>query len=298
MLASGAAESAGFRPSSRVADNPDAIVHEKLAKGGGRRCVEHVAVPASPALIDWLRATCAEYDSDLAAIYRREGRHAWPITAADADDLAAQLAAGGHFLPLPKEPAALANVLEVSLVDFLLEQAAAVPGLDAKRGTERGYPDLEFSGTAFGGGHHALDVKIARRASGGRRTQSRITLYTGNTYFRYPQLRWPGTFRPFRDYASHVDLFGIYTLTDTTERIADLELIVQEPWRVASKQRSSTTREYIGAVQTIEDLREGRGEFDTEAAFYAYWRKFNFRIGRAVQQVLDRLLADQDAGKS
>jgi restriction endonuclease EcoRV len=251
-------------------------------------------VPVSSELIDWLRGTCREYVFDVAAVYRREGRHAWPLIATSAIDLATQLAAGGHFLPLPKEPAALANVLEVSVVDFLLERAAAVPGLDAARGTERGYPDVEFSGTAFGGGHHALDVKMARRASGERRTQSRITLYTGNTYFRYPQLQWPGTFRPFRDYASHLGLLGIYTLTDATERVADLELIVQEPWRIASRQRSSTTREYIGAVQTIDDLREGRGEFAAEGDFYSYWRGYNFRIGRAVQQLLDRLLAEQD----
>jgi hypothetical protein len=251
-------------------------------------------VPVNVELIDWLRSIYREYVFDVAAVYRREGRHEWPISATDAEDLAAKLAEGGHFLPLPKEPAALANVLEVSIVDFLLERADEVSGLTVTRGTERGYPDVELSGTAFGGGHHALDVKVARRASGGRRTQSRITLYTGNTYFRYPQLHWPGTFRPFRDYASHIDLLCIYTLTDATERVADLELILQEPWRIASKQRSSTTREYLGAVQTIADLREGRGDFDTEAAFYAFWRRYNFRIGRAVQQVLDRLLAEQD----
>ena len=77
-------------------------------------------------------------------------------------------------------------------------------------------------------------------------------------------------------------------------RVTDLELIVQEPWRIASKQRSSTTREYIGAVQSLSDLRDGRGEFESEADFYTFWRRYPFRIGRAVQQVLDRLLADQD----
>lgn len=48
----------------------------------------------------------------------------------------------------------------------------------------------------------------------------------------------------------------------------DLELLVHEPWRVASKERSSTTREYIGAVVDIAALRDGRGELETEAAFY------------------------------
>ena len=251
-------------------------------------------MPADPQLVDWLSGVCSEYRFDVAAVFRRDGRHDWPLVAQNAEELSRELEVGGHFLPLPKEPAALANVLEVSLVDFVLERADATGGVDAVRGSERGYPDIEIRGPRFGGGYHAVDIKVARRAPGGRRTQSRITLYTGNTYFRYPQLRWPGTFRPFDDYASHLDLIGVYTFDDgLLSRIRDLELIVAEPWRIGSRQRSSTTREYLGAVQSIADLRLGRGDFETEEEFYTYWRRFNFRIGRAVQQQLDRLLAAQ-----
>ncbi len=123
-----------------------------------------------------------------------------------------------------------------------------------------------------------------------------MTLYTGNTYFRYPSLHWPGTFRPFNDYASHLDIIGIYTLDrSSAARVDGLELIVQPPWRIASKQRSSTTREYLGAVQKVADLREGNGEFETPNAFYSYWRKYRFKIGPVVQQQLDKLLAGQQA---
>lgn len=251
-------------------------------------------------LEEWLRTQCAEYVYDLRGVFRRRADHRWPFIAADEDELERALAEGGHLLPLPKEPAALANVLEVSVVDFLLGRLTSVDGAEARRGTERGYPDIEVTGGAFGGGFHAVDVKVAQRRVGVRgvsgNTQSRITLYTGNTYFRYPQLRWPGTFRPFADYATHLDVIGIYTLNGSTAaRVDDLELIVQEPWRIASKQRSSTTREYIGAVQNISALREGRGEFDTSAAFYAYWRRYRFRIGGAVQAQLDKLLAGPEA---
>mgnify|MGYP001213523698 FL=1 len=95
-------------------------------------------------------------------------------------------------------------------------------GAAAQRGTERGYPDIEITGSAFGDMPHAIDIEAARRrvASSGRvsaNTQSRITLYTGNTYFRYPQLEWPGTFRPFQDYGSHLSLIAIYTLNDASD---------------------------------------------------------------------------------
>ena len=229
------------------------------------------------------------------AVYRKHGTsQTWPLRASDPDDLEAKLTSGGHFIALPKEPAALANILEVSLVDFLLDAVGQRRGAHAQRGTERGYPDLELSGSAFGAGFHAVDVKVARRNAARTQTQSRITLYTGNTFFRYPSLHWPGTFRPFEDYASHVDVLGIYTLDESSlGRISDLELIVQEPWTIASKQRSSTTREYIGAVTHLDALRQGLGEFPNQESFYKFWRAYPFKIGRTVQQQLDKALAAQ-----
>lgn len=251
-------------------------------------------------LEDWLRSACGDYAYDLRGVYRTRGDHSWPLHAPDEAGLEQQLVSGGHLLPLPKEPAALANVLEVSIVDFILERLAAVDDAQGRRGTERGYPDVEIAGPAFGGGFHAVDVKIAQRKVGtrgvGSITQSRITLYTGNTYFRYPKLHWPGTFRPFADYATHLDVIGLYTLNkDSADRVDDLELIVQPPWRIASTQRSSTTREYIGAVTNMDDLRAGRGEFETPEDFYKYWRKYKFKVGVVVQQQLDRLLAGDQA---
>lgn len=249
-------------------------------------------------LLTWLRSACDHYEVEPVAVYRRNGTHTWPLVAQDAEDLARQLEDGGNFLPLPKEPAALANIIEVSIVDFLLKEAKKRKDITLARGTERGYPDLEISGAAFGDHFFAVDVKVAKRkvnASGKvnpNRTQSRITLYTGNTYFRWPDLHWPGTFRPFQDYAAHLDIVVIYTLDEeSSSRIKDMELIVHETWRMASKQRSSTTREYIGAVDDIERLRKGCGEFETKDDFYKFWRKFNFKTGKVVEQQLRKLLA-------
>lgn len=244
----------------------------------------------------WLRQQCGEYGWGLGGVFRSRGDHAWPLIAQDEDDLEGQLNAGGHILPLPKEPAALANVLEVGIVSFLMDRVEQMDGATAKRGTERGYPDLELTGPVFDGGFHAVDVKIARRAvtAAGQpvnRTQSRITLYTGNTYFRHPRVSFPGVMRPFADYATHLDVLGIYTLNENKPgRVDDLELIVQQPWKIASRKRSSTTREYIGAVDKVDDLRAGKGEFATEKEFYAYWRRFPFKTARAVELLLAKQL--------
>lgn len=248
----------------------------------------------------WLAERCASYEFDVRGAFRPSGVTEWPLVANDPAELEAALSDGRHLLPLPKEPAALANILEVSIVDYVLDGVDELTGGTGQRGTERGYPDLELFGEAFGGGYTAVDVKVARRAvaKDGRptgKTQSKITLYTGNTYFRYPTIHWPGSPRPFRDYASHLDILGIYTLReDAPSRVGDLELIVQPPWKIASRQRSSTTREYIGAVQSIDALRAGDGEFDTPDAFYSYWRGYRFKIGPVVQAQLDKALAERE----
>lgn len=245
----------------------------------------------------WLREQCAEYRFNVGGVFQRDSDvSSWPLEAAGPAELEERLAQGGHLLPLPKEPAALANVLEVSIVNFLTLRALLIPQAQVRGGSERGYPDLEFGGPAFGGGFHAVDVKAARRAKNGKQTQSRITLYTGNTYFKWPDLHWPGTFRSFTEYATHLDLLMIYTLNpDSNARVEDLEIIVQEPWRIASRERSSTTREYIGAVTSIDALRSGEGVFETPAEFYDYWRRFPFKVSAQVQRQLQRLLkAAQD----
>jgi hypothetical protein len=242
--------------------------------------------------INWLRKECASYSLKPVAIYQAGTQPSWPLRAKNEQELCDALSAGGHFLPLPKEPAALANVIEVSIVDYLLQRFGTVKGAVARRGAERSYPDMEVTGGTFGNGHHAIDIKVARRGKTKKSTQSRITLYTGNTYFKHPTILWPGMFRPFADYASHTDVIALYTFNEASmNHIDDLELLVVEPWKIASMLRSSETREYIGAVKSIADLRAEKGAFATEQDFYKYWRKFRFKVGNAINQQLSKALA-------
>lgn len=256
-----------------------------------------LVVTANPRLIEWLRQQCREFVFLPAGVYVEQGAHDWPLVAHDDEELTTKLDETGHLVSLPKESAALANVIEVALVDFLLDRLGDVPGAEGRRGEERSYPDLEIAGEVFGGQFHAVDVKMARLNKRGTQTQSRSTLYTGNTYFRWPTIRWPGMFRSFDEYASHLDILGIYRLDVSYRgRVRDLELLVHEPWRIGSRERSSTTREYIGAVVDVEALRQGRGEFETETDFYKYWRAYPFRVPKAVERQLQKALREQGKG--
>ena len=93
------------------------------------------------------------------------------------------------------------------------------------------------------------------------KTQSRITLGPFDSYFRRPDEPILGVGVAYGEMAWHLDLIVLYDW-DAAE-VENVEILVVETWRVASMRRSSTTRNYIGAVDTLAYLRTERGEFDS-----------------------------------
>lgn len=181
----------------------------------------------------------------------------------------------GRVIPLPKEPAVVAKVVEVSVTEHFKRKAYAVPGLDVLDDLSgRGYPDVLLAGRAVGNRRVALDVKVARRkprkVGQPTKTQSRITLGPFDSYFRRPSAPIPGVGVAYGDMAWHIDLIVLYDWVDGG--VENVEVLVVETWRVASMKRSSTTRNYIGAMDGLDDLREERGAFERIEDFYAYWR--------------------------
>lgn len=86
-------------------------------------------------------AQCADFTFNVSGVFQRESDlSSWPLKAAGPAELEARLSQGGHLLPLPKEPAALANVLETSIVSFLTRRAELVDGMQVGRGTSAVIP--------------------------------------------------------------------------------------------------------------------------------------------------------------
>ncbi len=113
-------------------------------------------------LLEWIRSVVTGWKPSIVGVFREDAEHGWPITAESASQLRETLTKSGHLLPLPTEPAALANVMEIELRRHLCEAAGSLDGASIVEGTERSFPDLELSGEAFGGGTHAVDIKCAR----------------------------------------------------------------------------------------------------------------------------------------
>jgi hypothetical protein len=41
-------------------------------------------------------------------------------------------------------------------------------------------------------------------------------------------------------------------------------------------------------VVDLDSLRQGRGQFETEAEFYAYWRAYPFKTGKQIEKELNK----------
>ena len=238
----------------------------------------------------------------MVGVFRERAPHVWPLIAGSAEELRQELAEKGHLLPLPSEPAALANVMEIELREHLTRSLEPIADAEVSEGTERSFPDLEFSGMWFGGGIRAVDIKCARRkiSKAGDATGSlnnRIALYTGNTYFLWPTLKFSGILRPFGEYEELLSIVVVYTFVrERPERIMDVDVVVHETWRIASRSRASATREYIGSVRKIEDVVAGNSEFESAQEFYEYWRdsRRNWKKSPEAERLLRRAIDIQD----
>jgi hypothetical protein len=102
-------------------------------------------------LSEWLRRQCADFRFDLGGVFRCDSDRAeWPVHAASPNELEASLKRGGHLLPLPKESAALANVLEVSIVDFITSRLSGVEGAESPSTPETPISSIRtYTGRAY-----------------------------------------------------------------------------------------------------------------------------------------------------
>lgn len=54
--------------------------------------------------------------------------------------------------------------------------------------------------------------------------------------------------------------------------VSDIEVVVNEKWKVASRSTATGTTFAISSVRDLERLRGGKGDFSSSAEFEAFWR--------------------------
>jgi hypothetical protein len=135
---------------------------------------------------------------------------------------------------------------------------------------------------------YAVDVKSTYRRNGTHVAGFTLGSYTG--YLRNPT---KNIMYPYNEYKQHWVLGFIYTreenandnivtldqIDSITPAISDIEIIIQEKYKIASDRPGSGNTANIGSAVDIDILKNGTGIFSQlgEKEFEKYWRGFTTR---------------------
>ncbi len=138
----------------------------------------------------------------------------------------------------------------------------------------RAYPDIILENGVLGKRTIAVDVKTGRRK--GNQTGFTLGSYAG--YFRNPDKKMAGCVRPYNSFSEHWAICFIYDWNpdnDSLTMISNIQIVVQEKWRLASRTTGTGTTTAIGSIKDINRIINGQGDFRTEKEFLDYWRNFS-----------------------
>jgi len=151
------------------------------------------------------------------------------------------------------------------------------------------YPDFTLSRGKDDLKKISLDVKTTYR-----KEEHEKFSYTLGSYTSYicPKTESKNIVFPYSHYGQHWIIGFVYKRAegrrDTSGRIYsfgslneipipfdDVEVFMQEKWRIAGDKAGSGNTANIGSIiGTIEDFREGNGVFSSEEEFLKYWRGY------------------------
>lgn len=184
-------------------------------------------------------------------------------------------------IDVPSDSRAISAIFEQLVVERIKPIAQKYRCV-LEEGGGREYPDITLRDIPGFEGKIAIDVKTSRKKSANTIGGFTIGTYLG--YFRTPDKK-VGTIRyPYGDYVQHW-IIGLCYEFETYEeevgdlveekfRITEIDVIVQEKWRIASRRTGSGTTKHMRSITNIEDLKAGCGEFRSQEEFLEYWRHY------------------------
>lgn len=144
------------------------------------------------------------------------------------------------------------------------------------------YPDIILEGGKLGTNEIvAVDIKTTRRINNNRVSGFTIGSYGG--YFRFPTVKKAGCSIPYYRFTQHWIIGFVYDWddkADTIHMVSNLELIVQEKWKIASKTTGTGTTTAIASIKDISKMKKGQGTFKSEKEFLDFWRRKPLRHER------------------
>ncbi|MGH7510038.1 MAG: type II restriction endonuclease [bacterium] len=195
--------------------------------------------------------------------------------------------ADNRIYPLGSDTKVLSSVFEL-IARPLVYAIAEEHGLRVHEAKiQNAYPDFTLMKNERDTKKIAVDVKTTYRdAASGWRVNFTLGGYTSFIRNETKNIEFP-----FSQYAEHWVIgfiYGrvrhdqppahVYALKDVASIPApytEVDVFVQEKWRIAGDCAGSGNTTNIGSINgTLEDFREGRGCFESEAEFLEYWRGY------------------------
>ena len=193
----------------------------------------------------------------------------------------------GRIYPLGSDTKVLSTLFE-NIARRAVASYAAQQGLtlyDAEK--QNYYPDFTLAARRNDQHKIAIDVKTTYQTAADDRCSFTLGSYTSflrngvkNILFPYSEYaeHWIIGFvyrRVAVDAAAVARLYSVDELAAIPAPFADVEVFVQEKWCIAGDRAGSGNTANIGSiVGTGADFRQGRGVFQSESEFLAYWRSY------------------------
>ena len=204
-------------------------------------------------------------------------------------DICGFITRDGNVYPLGTDTKVLSTVFELIIRPTVVEVAEKHGYEVEEPEAQNHYPDFTLKPKNGDKKYIALDVKTTYRR--GKRAKFGYTL-GGYTSFIKKETPTKNIVHHFDHYESHYIVGFVYTrvaekkaaeaktfkvssLNQIVSPYDDVELFVQEKWRVAGDSAGSGNTTNIGSVSaTLEEFREGKGIFQSEDEFLEYWRGY------------------------
>lgn len=209
-------------------------------------------------------------------------------------DIAGFINGEKKIYPLGTDTKVLSTVFELIVRPLIVAVAEKHGYTVTEPMVQNHYPDFTLvpNGLAPGrqpGGCIALDIKTTYRRPGQKRF-----LYTLGGYTSFIKVETPtkNIVFPFSSYDSHWVIGFVYTRVAEKKAVEaklfevddigsivspyrDVQVFLQEKWRIAGDAAGSGNTRNIGSINgTFEDFVAGNGVFENEEEFLTYWRGY------------------------
>ena len=193
----------------------------------------------------------------------------------------------GRIYPLGPDTKVISTIFE-NIARQAVASYAGQQGLtlyDAEK--QNYYPDFTLAVDRQDQRKIAIDVKTTYKEVADARFS-----FTLGSYTSFLRNGAKNIVFPYREYAEHWIIGFVYRRTAPGAAVAsriysadelaaipapftDVEVFVQEKWRIAGDKAGSGNTANIGSiVGTLPDFQQGNGVFQSEAEFLAYWRGY------------------------